>query len=153
MMKTTKLLSAQIQYFNEQVKNDLSAEQIAVVTDYFDGRYVGLAQHLKGLLTNMETTHIKIINASSGICYQLDMLTCLNIYSIISKLSFQFYSKFEHLHHIHSTLDEDRLSYPIPYKLADSSTNLWIGVQLTRRLAYIDWLTRQFKLMINHLES
>ena len=159
-MNNVLLLSAQIKYFNEQVKKDLSDEQIAEVADYSFRTNSDTLEHLKALLDEIKKIDFSNIADKPychlGICNVLNSITWLDAYTIIAKLSYRFYSSFEYLQPLHSQwyYDDTGLAYPIPSKTHfDNVKNQWVGVQLTRRLAYIDWLTRQFKLMINHLES
>jgi hypothetical protein len=153
MMNKTQLLSTQIKFFNEQVEKDLTDEQIADVADYFHNQHKDLRCGLTKLVIRSNKHNYRYTNSHLGICNELHNLGCyIEIYPIIGMLSYYFYSEFEHINCLY--VGSKRVYHPIPskipYKYVD---NQWTGVLLTRRLAYIDWLMRQFNLMIKHLES
>lgn len=153
-MNNVLLLSAQIKYFNEQVKKDLSDEQIADVADYFHNtHHNNLLTNLKRLVNNINAHDFKTINSPYGICSVVNGLSLddIEVYPIIGMLSHYFYSDYVYKNYLDQ--GTKRIHYPIPSKtFYDYVGNQWVGVLLTRRLAYIKWLVRQFNLMIKHLE-
>ena len=155
-MNKLQLLSAQIAYFNEQLKKDLTDEQIADVADYFYINDKDLFNGLRELVAGIATYNFKGIKSNYGICSELSHISRngfrIDAYSIIGMLSHYFYSDYAYKNYL--DLSAKRIHYPIPSKtFYDYVGNQWTGVLLTRRLAYIKWLVRQFNLMIKHLES
>jgi hypothetical protein len=155
-MNKLQLLSAQIAYFNEQLKKDLTDEQIADVADYFYINDKDLFNGLRELVAGIATYNFKGIKSNYGICSELSHISRngfrIDAYSIIGMLSHYFYSDYAYKNYL--DLSAKRIHYPIPSKTHyEELDNQWVGVLLTRRLAYIKWLVRQFNLMIKHLES
>ena len=152
-MSNSAMLTAQIKYFNEQVKKDLTDEQIADVADYFNNTHNNLFVNLKRLANDINAHDFKIINSNYGICSVVNGLSLddIDVYPIIGMLSHYFYSDYEYKNYMDK--GAKRIHYPIPSKTHyERVKNQWTGVLLTRRLAYIKWLVRQFNLMIKHLE-
>jgi hypothetical protein len=148
-MKMSKLVTAQLKYFNSKLNKDLTAEQIDVML--VDGPDY---KSLDDLIKDIESTDFTTISSEHGICNELDKLTWLNIYTIIAKLSYFFYIDFADLSSITFEAYDGKLYYPIPsVKDYEDVVDKWKGLQLTRRLKYIKWLTRQFKLMSAELKS
>ena len=152
-MKMSKLVSAQIKYFNSRLNKDLTAKQIDVML--VDGPDY---KSLDDLISEIESTDFFAIsselNPSHGICNELDKRTWLNIYTIIAKLSYFFYIDFTDLSSLTFEATDGKLYYPIPsVRDYEDVIDKWKGLQLVRRLKYIKWLTRQFKLMSAELKS
>ena len=148
-MKMSKLVSAQLKYFNAHLNKDLTAKQIDVML--VDGPDY---KSLDDLIKDIESTDFTTISSEHGICNELDKLTWLNIYTIIAKLSYFFYIDFADLSSITFEAYDGKLYYPIPsVKDYEDVSDKWKGLQLVRRLKYIKWLTRQFKLMSAELKS
>ena len=145
----SKLVSAQLKYFNSRLNKDLTAEQIdAMLLDNHD------YTRLDDLISEIESTDFTTISSEHGICNELDKLTWLNIYTIIAKLSYFFYIDFTDLSSITFEATDGKLYYPIPsVRDYEDVIDKWKGLQLVRRLKYIKWLTRQFKLMSAELKS
>ena len=144
----SKLVSAQLKYFNSRLNKDLTAEQIDVML--VDGPY----KSLDDLISEIESTDFTTISSEHGICDELDKLTRLNIYTIIAKLSYFFYIDFTYLSSLTFEAYDGKLYYPIPsVKDYEDVVDKWKGLQLVRRLKYIKWLTRQFKLMSAELKA
>ncbi len=132
---------------------DLLDEQIADVADYFHNNHNNLFANLKRLVNDINSHDFKTINSPYGICSVVNGLSLddIDVYPIIGMLSHYFYSDYAYKNYL--DLSAKRIHYPIPSKtFYDYVGNQWTGVLLTRRLAYIKWLVRQFNLMIKHLE-
>lgn len=150
-------LSAQLKYFNAHVNKNLTPEQITEFSKYFsDSDHVSFDT----LVSEIEATDFTTIVSKYGICAEVANLKLnepynlsrFGLFSVIARLSYLFYSEFSYLSEIANERAR-KVNYPIPSDKHFNITNKWVGFQLIRRLKYINWLTRQFKLISIHLKT